>query len=313
MKCLFACAAITAAACAGCTNHPDSEEHATVSVLDPETANAEVAGYVKLAKEYISRQNFNKAVEVLERAVSVQGATEKTSAANLLAAVQPLQAKEGVLPSVNADRYSSSMGPVEVVHGYLASTTWQDRVAFVLRPHETGPIMASTYQNTQFDPSKWRPGKVFPPEKQNIAVGLRMMVTVDMSESSPENPSWQYVVERTGDGYKIDWQASQALSWAEEEAAARRALQLDNPVLETRVLRIEDRYGSAVMHVRITNRSNKFLATWQLALELTDRSGEYLAAESITGFNLLAGQGLIEKVHFSKPRGKSDWLSRILD
>jgi len=289
--------------CTGCLNHSESGAQASVPVFDPEKANAEVASYVKLAREYLSRRDFDKAVETLERAVAVQGATERSEAANLLSATLPLHAKGHAPRPVDTARYTSSMGPAEVVQGYLASTTWQDRVPFVLKPLETGPLMAQMYRNTRFEPTKWRPGKVTLPDKKSVSVGLRLNVTVDMSETSPERPFWRYVVERTDEGYKIDWQASQALLWEEQEAAARQALQLENPVLEVRVLKIEDSLGDAVyFHLRVTNRSNKFVGGWQLDLEVTDQSGGYLALNTITGFNLAAGQSQVEQTIFSRLR-----------
>jgi hypothetical protein len=140
-----------------------------------------------------------------------------------------------------------------------------------------------------------------PPDKQDVLgapVGSRLIVTVDMSETSPERPFWRYVLERTDEGYKIDWQATRALLWEDQEAAARRALQLDNPVLEVRVLKVEESGDAVYFHVRLTNRSNKFLVGWQLDLELADRSGNYLAAETHTGFNLAAGRSQVEKIMF---------------
>lgn len=288
--------------CAGCGNNIEGGAQAPVPVFDPEKANAEVAGYVKLAREYLSRRYFDKAVETLECAVAVQGATEKNEATNLLAATLPLHAKGHAPKPVDTSRYSSSMGPVEVVQGYLASATWQDRVSFVLKPLETGPLMAQTYQNTRFEPSKWRPGKVMQPKKQGVSVGSRLTIAVDMSETSPERPFWRYVVERTDEGYKIDWQASQALLWADQEAAARHALQLNNPVLEVRVLKVEE-FGNAVyFHIRVTNRSNKYLRSWQLNLELANQSGDYLALQTISGSNLAAGESQVEKTVFLQLR-----------
>ena len=288
--------------CAGCGRRTEAGAQASVPVSDPQKANAEVAGYVNLAREYLSRKEFDKAVETLERAVAVQGATENSEATNLLAAALPLHAKGRTPKPVDTARYSSSMGPVEVVQGYLASATWQDRVPFVLRPLETGPLMAQTYQNTRFEPTKWRPGKVMPPDKQDVPVGSRLNVTVDMSETSPERPFWRYVVQRTDEGYKIDWQASQAFLWEDQEAAARRALQLENPVLGVCVLKIEESGEAVYFHIRVTNRSNKFLSGWQLNLELADQSGNYLAAEPHTGFNLAAGQSQVEKIIFLRLR-----------
>lgn len=302
---------IMLACCAGCGSRVEAGAQPSVPVPDdPQKANPEVAGYVTLAREDLSRREFDKAVETLERTVPVHGATDKNEATNLLAPALPLHAKgqangdakgpvKGHAPEpVEAARYASSMGPVEVVQGYLASATWQDRVPFVLRPLETGPLMAQTYKNTRFEPGKLRPGKVMPPDKQSASVGSRLIVTVDMSETSPERPFWRYVLERTDEGYKIDWQASQALLWEEREAAARRAIQLDNPVLEVRVLKVEESGDAVYFHVRVTNRSNKFLSGWQLSLELADPSGNYLAAETQTGFNLAAGQSQVEKIMF---------------
>ncbi len=284
---------VAAACCIGCSQHSDTYSQSSIAVIDPQKANAEVTGYVVLAKEYLSRKEFGKAVETLDRAVSIEGATDRLEATNLLASTLPLANRP---KNVNATRYSSTMSPVEVVQAYMASKTWQERVPFVLRPIETGPLMANTYRNATFDPTSYRPATILPLEKESVPIGERMTIKVDVSESSPQEPCWPYIIENTGEGYKIDWEASQAISQANREANARRALQLDNPVLAVQVLKVEQVGSYVYCHCRVRNESNKYISNWNLSVAFEDLSGKYLSNELIFGSNLSAGQSEIDKV-----------------
>jgi hypothetical protein len=112
--------------------------------------------------------------------------------------------------------------PEEVVKAYVAidATQWERRLPYVLNPEKVRPLMARQYAGVQRKrPAK--PGTVLHVKNKNVAVGSTITVTVDASESHPEYPQWTYVVMRTQEGFKVDWEASIALTAKQVEERRR--------------------------------------------------------------------------------------------
>jgi len=189
--------------------------------------------------------------------------------------------------------------PEGVVKAYLAATTWEERLPYVQNVEKVRPLMAQLYRNTKLNPDKFLPGNVVSVENQNAPVGGKCLVTVDVSTSSPDAPRWTYVVVHTQDGFKVDWEESQALGKKEQETAVQNKMRELNPVIEVEVLRWGQSGSYAVVEFHLTNKSNALFTYVAVAMDGFNAKGDYLGHNDTNETNVRAGQSLVKQISFN--------------
>ena len=227
------------------------------------------------------------------------------NAAGLQSPVPPKKEKPKDIP----DR--TFISPEEVVKAYIAAPTWEDRLPCVADPKSVWQLMATRYENLEWESVKegFRPGFL----TANQPTSNKIVVQVDVRESQPYLLYLRYAVVKVGQGYKVDWLESMKLGEEDSQRAEVNRLGLTSPVLEIEILK-RYQYGSyAKFDIRVKNNSNKLLTYWGIDASVFDRDGEYLGKAMTNGTNLKAGAETIADIAFEnvKYRDIANWKSRL--
>ncbi len=219
----------------------------------------------------------------------------------------PNEKQKGESPSAKKDppaevgtpKLPSLSTPEGTVKGYLAAATWEDRLPYVLNADRVRSEMAKLYQNTpRFKPDNFLPGTVVGVEGRNVPVGGRCTVTVDVSTSYPDFPRWTYILVRTPEGFKVDWEASQDRGKREQHDALQAKLRELNPVIDIEVLRCKQSYSHTEIEFRLTNRSTALFSYVAVTMSIHDAKGQYLGNNFTNATNVRAGQSIVKHVSF---------------
>lgn len=188
--------------------------------------------------------------------------------------------------------------PEAAVKGYLAARTWEERLPYVLNADRVRPEMAKVYKNTQFKAENFLPGTIVAVENRNAPVGGKCTVTVDVSTASPNVPRWTYLLVRTPDGFKVDWEASQEQSKKEQNEALETKLRELNPVIDIEVLRCKQSNSRCEIEFRLTNRSMALFTYVAVTMSIHNAKGEYLGNNFTNATNVRAGQSIVKSISF---------------
>jgi hypothetical protein len=200
------------------------------------------------------------------------------------------------------DRYTN---PEDVLKAYFSAPTWEERLPWVLNPESVRTQMAARYRNSNLLTviKKIQPGTIYPLEKTSFAVGERVILKINVSQGYPYHEYLRYVLEKTDEGFKVDWLESMKLDGEDDERANQKELQLVDPLLEVQVLKV---YQSSPSHtnldIKVVNKSNKFISFWKVEADLHDAGGNYLGHDSTNGSNLRPGQSVTGKIIYSDIR-----------
>lgn len=180
--------------------------------------------------------------------------------------------------------------PEDALRAYLQCEHWEDRIPLVVDGDRVSKLMRSHYRNFQAP----RYFKINPRKQQPTGSTHPVLLTANVSGIDS-----QYVIRRTGTGYKIDWEKSQAQWQRKKSDATAEQFKLDNAVLHVKVVRLEQRASSTYLHIRIKNSSQAFLAYWSVGATLHTRDEEYLGHAYANGNNLRPGADVYDKIIFS--------------
>lgn len=88
---------------------------------------------------------------------------------------------------------------------------------------------------------------------------------------------------------------------------------LENAVVEVKVLKVVPASIGATVSFHVTNRSKAFIEHWQLAMSAYDRSGKFLATDSVSGSNLRPKDSADEETIISDVDSSaiSRWVFRL--
>lgn len=131
-----------------------------------------------------------------------------------------------------------SKTPEQVVESYLKAKDWQERLKYVLEPERVKPFMEKRY-------SKYEPLEKI---KVNIAKQIKdQWVEVDTviwgknALGGEVSNTHHYYLQKTNDGYKIDWEASVGLN--SMTAAAFKAQRPKEPMKFRVIGTLSDNYS----------------------------------------------------------------------
>lgn len=189
--------------------------------------------------------------------------------------------------------------PEATIEGYLSAGKWEERLPYVLNADRVRPEMAKVYRNTPpFKAEDFLPGNIVAVENRNTPVGGRCTVIVDVSRSSPDLPRWTYILVRTADGFKVDWEASQELSKKVQNEALQAKLRELNPVIDIEVLRCKQSYSRTEIEFRLTNRSTTLFSYVAVTMSIHNTKDEYLGNGFTNATNVRAGQSIVKSISF---------------
>jgi hypothetical protein len=203
-----------------------------------------------------------------------------------------------VSPAQESQHFKS---PEEALRAYLEAEYWQDRIPLVVDGDQVSGAMRERYQNIRH-PVRTRYYKIRPNPKPLSGDEGAILYLVNRNGSDVE-----YVVQKTTQGYKVDWTASLRL-WQKSEtadqqqahAATVERFSLQNPVLHVRVERLAQSSTSyAKLHIRVLNSSKAFLGYWAITATVFDRNGQFLAHAYTNGRNLKPGADVFDDISFA--------------
>ena len=185
--------------------------------------------------------------------------------------------------------------PEATIKGYLAAGTWEERLPYVLNADRVRPEMAKLYQNNKFKALNFLPGTVLSVENRDATVGGKCTLVLDVSTSSPDFPRWTYILVRTSDGFKVDWEASQDMAKKEQAEALQAKL---NPVIDIEVLRCKEEYSRTEIEFRLTNKSKSLFSYVGVTASVYNDKREYLGNDYTNETNVRSGQSVIKSISF---------------
>ncbi len=187
---------------------------------------------------------------------------------------------------------ATSSTPESTIQEYLATSTWEQRLPLILNADRLRPKLANIYRNVQqFKRDDFLPGTIKSVENRNASIGEKCIVTVDVSKSSPDTPSWTYILIRTVDGFKVDWEASQ-------NEAVHDKFRDVNPVIEVEILRCRQSYSRTEFEFRITNKSTTLFSYVAITMSIHNAQGGYLGNSFTNETNVRAGGSVIKSISF---------------
>ncbi len=259
--------------------------------------NDRVEQYVSEAKQSIEKGDTEKAIALLGAAISIEGASNQQEAIRLLkdslSAKSPEEQLLRLLNPAPPPRPLVLPEPnwtiEDLIRAYVQAPTWPHKLPFVVNSALVKARMQEHYG------AGYRPATFFKIVSSTpaLAIGESAKVLVDLgSEIAP------CIVVRTEDGLRIDWLASQRIWLAEEEENYRKAHGLVNAHLEVEVLNVKQEYKSAVLNLRVTNRSEARFSYWQVHGEVYDIAGKFLAHAWERGSELSAGDSTVVGMRF---------------
>jgi hypothetical protein len=137
-------------------------------------------------------------------------------------------------------------------------------------------------QTAQLQPDKWKRGTIHTPRKREDGTHL---VTVDMT-GLDQDPVWQYITVKEGDGFKVDWVASNELGKRRQREKLVKDWGLADASLEVKVLKTVQSGDWTKMTIQVTNRSAAFLSYWSVSAAVYDATGTFLANQETNDANL---------------------------
>jgi hypothetical protein len=105
--------------------------------------------------------------------------------------------------------------PISVVQGYLSAVEWQGRLPYVGKAAEVKPLMQERYGDF-VGPTKYM--EIMPRQ----ATTDRESEAVQVDVRFDENDTSSYILIKSKDGYRIDWESSvgyNPMAWAEFKAS----------------------------------------------------------------------------------------------
>lgn len=170
----------------------------------------------------------------------------------------------------------------------------------MLNPDRVRPEMVKVYRgNPSFKAEDFLPGTVVSIDNGNASIGVKCTLVVDVSTSSPDHPRWTYLLVRTPEGFKVDWEASQAQSKKEYEAIVQAKMRELNPVVEIEVLRWYESGSYACAEFRLTNKSKALFPFVAVEMEIHNAKGDYLGNDDTNETNVRTGQSVVKEFNFN--------------
>ncbi len=97
---------------------------------------------------------------------------------------------------------------VAVLRAYIVEPKWQDRVKFVRSGERVRPYMQEMYAKN-YKPFQNENIRLYPAEPKPVSVGGWASLTAEWDDIAyGRKQSGEYIVFRTRDGYKVDWEAT---------------------------------------------------------------------------------------------------------
>jgi hypothetical protein len=266
-----------------------------------ERPNDKVDTSVAKAKANRDNGDTESAIAALATALSVEGATNKDEAMRLLKDIIVSQSSKNSLLEALVKPKAPAWPWVEpkdtwtiedLMRAYVQAPTWQHKLPFIIDSNKARPLMAEHYAAGYQAASSFT---IRPPTRNQIAVGETTRIGVDL----PGSKLVMYVVVRNAEGYRIDWIASRAIWFAEQEANYRKSHGLVDAVLQIQVLNVKQANSFAELVVRVTNRSDAYLSYWQIDCEVHDNTNKYLSHKMKNGTNLASHGSTVITLSFS--------------
>jgi hypothetical protein len=144
---------------------------------------------------------------------------------------------------------------VAVLRAYIAATKWQDRLSLVRSSNRVGPYMQTAY-------AKYYKGfqneniRIFPSEPKPVAVGGWVALSAewnDVAYAGSRKQLAEYIIYRTRDGFKVDWEAS--VGYNPTKLSVFVAKQGDEPVSFRVSCKLSNYYNSEYRMAKSTHYS----------------------------------------------------------
>jgi hypothetical protein len=297
----------------GCSKQPDpkqnvvaSEQEAQTPLLPKKNPQQESAAHLVAAKAFLESGDYDRGIEYLAKSIAVEGATNQEEAKTLLKDTIVKRNKVEALEHIAKTMIGRTSSPQpqvvapkadwtaeQVLRAYLQALRWDYRLPFVLTPDEVRPLMEERYRGGS------------PPAEGFTIAGTseqdgRTIIRVNL----PTSLDTPFYLARTKDGYRVDWKECVRQWNIAEDAAFRKAHQLDNAVIEVALLKKDRRRGSdyTTVDFRITNKSSTTIGSLSLESEALGDKKSYLSQARITVLEKLSpGESLVEDVLFEHP------------
>ena len=207
-------------------------------------------------------------------------------------------------PASSGTKISPSLSePETTIKGYLSAGTWEERLPYVLNADNVRPKMAKLYHNQPaFNSENFLPGTVLSVENRNAAVGGKCTVSIDVSTSTPDIPRWTFILVRTPEGFKVDWEVSLDLIRKDHNDALQAKLRELNPVIDMEVLQCKQANDYTEVQFRLTNRSKALLSYVAVTMSIHNVKDEYLGSDYTNETNVRAGQSILKSFSFNNVR-----------
>jgi hypothetical protein len=253
------------------------------------------------AKEYLGKGDRERAIISLAKAVAVDAAPDKAEALRMLRDTASARTESKFLerllkqpqPEPPVLLPQPDWSAEELIRAYFQAPTWRHRLPFVVPSRKTETLMAEYYQGGYSTPASFRVRSI---RGDATRIGGSFVALVDL----PTQHDVPYVIARTAEGYRIDWEASLSKWEAAKEAAFRASHGLIDANAEVELLRLRQ---SSPIHVdadiRVSNQSQVQITYWRIDLEVYDSHNRYLAHVTGSGTNLQAGQSTISELILS--------------
>ncbi len=162
--------------------------------------------------------------------------------------------------------------PQELLAAYFNASSWSHREPLVKDYERVEPLIKSHYRSTLLKPMAFEVLQLTP---ESTDVGSTLTATIKLATGKSD-----YVIIRTKEGYRIDWEANSKKWLAAKDARFREAHGLVDATIEAKLVKKEESAGSTRLTFEFTNRSNAHLSSATITVTAFGANGQYLQKSS---------------------------------
>ncbi len=158
--------------------------------------------------------------------------------------------------------------PQELLAAYFNAPSWLHRVPLVKDCERVKPLMKSHYGTARIKPMEFEVLRLAP---ESAEIGNTLTATVKLATDTTD-----YMIFRSAEGYRVDWESSREKWLAAEEARFREAHGLVNASVHAKLVKQGQSGNFPELTFEFTNHSDAYLANATIEVTAFGKSGRYL-------------------------------------